>query len=1498
MKRDVYANRPLDFNTLTPREFEEVVYHYFKDLINKGFYEGVYDIAELSSGVGEKGADIMLFLEGKINGIIQCKKYKNSIGVSLILSEVIKLLLHHVVEIKEKNNDVLSSSSLINNIETFTYYIVASKDFTQKAKLFLADFKNKWKSESITHLIKKELRATSFKNIEVEEIQPRIEELLNLLNISSLNEVDLDLVIRSNIDVINRYFSTISYSSGSLNESNQDNNKDKLKGSKLSSAELQAKAKQISNDIRRVKTHFGKNKELKITRPEVSEIYKWIDKKLKENETNIAIVAGNAGMGKSVVISQLYDLLEKEKIPVVSLKADRLTFNTSKELEDQFDLEVGFNVFLNQLIDTEKQGILLIDQIDALSQALSSDLKPLKFYDSLIQRFINHPKVKIIISTRIYDLNYDPIISNYKGKRSFVIRQLKRETLLNILNKAGIEKTTQFSDLFLDLISVPLHLDVFLKVYSVELHTDEIKSLQDLYSVLWSHKIIDNKSLYTRKIDYVKVSKFIFMLASKMYDIQQINIDQRLFEDKFSKEIKYLRTEGIINTTDKIEFFHQSFFDYSFARNFTNENKNLTEDILSRHQGLFIRSKIKQILNYRRSVDKAEYNKDINELIANAKIRFHIKLLVLQQIAFQHQPLKLETDFIEKNIFQNKDLRNTFLSLFLGEGWLHFFINNDIFRKELESDEAAAQPQLLNVFRRFMYVNKGKYLLEYYQTLKDSNIKDELVIDYLWRAPEVENPIAIALIENVLLRRPDYKKDYWYYRVLENTILHFPNWTKNQILSNLNIDKGTDISDETNYFYSRNHASKIYDDFWKKHPDIAYQLVKNIVKEIINKRTYESKSTIKSDAAYLLYDRKSNDLYKHHDQLDKLQTYLEDTYKTNPKFVKNEVSEYINSNYITEIIIGFSIIFKYPKEFQKESYLFFSNLQKFTDVYSLNQYLNYMMLETFGKTYTLLDDKQKKYLNDKIIPNFHKSHELRVFKNDDGTIRKNRFYGVGKYELLSSIVNANKEVSEKLLKEYKELKRKFGAIDNKEPEGVTVHVNRDPLNASYDKFTLDNWRSSFKKYNYSNKSFNSWNQPTEFEHGRRFAIIVAQNPSKFLNFIEELVEDIEVSNTYIVKGLEGLKDGKIETEKLIKLFCRTIESRTFQKENTLYLIWLTRYFPENKKSNKKVLKFLEDNILDGDEGRDNLNDCLATGINSVRGAAASALIDYSYSEKHFDFICESLEKLVNNSKPSTRAAAIYKMQYLLQHGEDRVMELFLELTNDFHPGILKVSLNPLQYLVHHNFVRLHPFFKEAVKVKESSAEIGKLVTLAYCNNYIGSESLLNEFLKYSNPNTIIRTAFEFIEHENKVVEALSLVERFYDNNDKDLGEIYNRAFFHIKPHLFTTLKNFIYKYVDSKVGKYREHHFYDFLLKSSNNYPKDCIALASKYKNQYLTDITERSYRNEPLQVIVNSYNALREYNKGSLILENAMDVFDDILQNEDYRDSSAYQIIKDVDSY
>ncbi|QHI36401.1 hypothetical protein IMCC3317_17640 [Kordia antarctica] len=1486
MKQEVHINRPLNFNSLPAREFEEMVYHYFKDRIEKGFYKNVYDNAVLSSGVGEKGTDSILFLNGKVKAIVQCKRLQKNIGINLVLSEVLKFLLYHILEVKQNNK---TSSSLIYDIEDFTYFIVASKDFTQKAKIFLADFKNKWQTQDVQKLLKKELTAKSFKSLKIENILPSIEELLNKLNIKMISAVDLDMRIRSNTDIMSRYFTEIKFSPTIVEKKNT-----------LSDEQLISKAKFISNDITRVKAYFGKDETLNIIRPVRNSIINWVLKDLNENEMNIAVVSGNAGMGKTVVISQVYDKLIEDNIPVLSLKADRLTFTTIKELEDKLDIETSFLDFFTKFIGEHKTGVLLIDQIDALSQALSSNMKPLRFYDNLIQKFIGNPKVKIILSTRIYDLNYDPIISNYKGKKEFIIKELDKNTLLEILEKSDIKNISQFSDSFLKLLAVPLHLDVFLKIYSAELKLDEIKSLQDLYNQLWKYKILLKNGAKHTHLKSSRITKLIYEIAVKMYDTQQINIPELYFEDSYYDELNYLKSEGIIKGEDKIEFFHQSFFDYSFARNFVNNDINLTEDITSRHQGLFIRSKVKQIINYIRNVDPDKYSVNVIELLENKSIRFHLKLLVIQQIAFQDEPNILEQNIVKEIILKEKLLKDAFLSSYLGKGWLTFFIKNEIFRTEIEAGIEISKDQIIDVFKRFIFTDQNDILLEYYQSLKNSDIKDELIIDYLWRIIEVKNPLAIELIENVFKRNLDFHKEYWFHSILENAVKNFPEWVKNQVISNTKIKKGTSYKDREDYFFSKNHGSQLYETFWKTHSDIAYNLVKTIIGEIITKRSYELQGIIFYDQAFESYNGKNDSFHPHYEQLNELVDYLKETFLNNTDFVKNEVNYYLNSNYNTHIIIALSIINEFPEFLIEEAYSYFSDLKKFTVSFRFDEYLNYLLLDTFGKAYHLFTDSQRNYLNSHIIPNFYKDYEVRLIIRDNGEKVKNKFYGYTKYELLVSIKNNGNIHNKRLLKKYQELQRKFGEIEIKEPKETLVFVNRDVLeDANYNSFSDENWKASFKKYTHKNKSFNNWKHPSEFEHERKFSAYVSENPKKYLSLIEEIIFDDSISTTYVISGLEGLKNGQIEVDKLFDLFLKTITQRDINNDyDKSSLIRLVSYFPKHKKIYLEVLEFLKENALHGDEGKINTENIFNTGISSVRGAAANALIDYSFSEDTFDFICSTLELLVDNIRPSTRAAIIYELQYLIRHDKDRILNLFLNLSKDFHSGILKVSINPLQYLIHHGFSQLIVFFEQALKVKEADNEIGLLITIGFCNNYKGSEQLLNDFIIHNKPNSCVKTALEFIEKESKISGALKIVNRFLDIDDEELGGIYNRAFYHMNPKIFTDIEEFLENYVISEVGRYREYPFYDFLQKSTNDYPHKCIALAGKYKTHLAPDITKRHVQNEPLKVIINAYNAIREYDKKNRSLENAMDIFDDILQNDKYRDSSAFEVLRDIDSY
>lgn len=78
-------------------------------------------------------------------------------------------------------------------------------------------------------------------------------------------------------------------------------------------------------------------------------------------------------------------------------------------------------------------------------------------------------------------------------------------------------------------------------------------------------------------------------------------------------------------------------------------------------------------MNYKSNVLNTQYIADVKSILKHNDVRFHIKLLVLQQIAFQEQPTFDEKKVVEEVVFKNNMLQDTFSSLIMGEGWLTFF---------------------------------------------------------------------------------------------------------------------------------------------------------------------------------------------------------------------------------------------------------------------------------------------------------------------------------------------------------------------------------------------------------------------------------------------------------------------------------------------------------------------------------------------------------------------------------------------------------------------------------------------------------------------------------------------------------------------------------------------------------------------------------------------------------------------------------------------------------
>lgn len=164
-----------------------------------------------------------------------------------------------------------------------------------------------------------------------------------------------------------------------------------------------------------------------ICRHQVNDIMQWI-KTDSENKKPICLLVGDAGVGKSAVLKDLISLYS-EDIRFLCIKADYIDDNGNPvTLEKIRDTLAYYSVEVNKVI-------LIVDQIDALSQSLTNDRKHLNMMMTILSSLESWPNVKAVVSCRKYDLEYDSVLNSLKNKSTLIeIGELADEEVMLALN--------------------------------------------------------------------------------------------------------------------------------------------------------------------------------------------------------------------------------------------------------------------------------------------------------------------------------------------------------------------------------------------------------------------------------------------------------------------------------------------------------------------------------------------------------------------------------------------------------------------------------------------------------------------------------------------------------------------------------------------------------------------------------------------------------------------------------------------------------------------------------------------------------------------------------------------------------------------------------------------------------------------------------------------------------------------------------------------------------
>ena len=1233
-----------------------------------------------------------------------------------------------------------------------------------------------------------------------------------------------------------------------------------------------------------------------IDRTETDQLYNWILGDLQANETPIAILAGDAGSGKSVIFKDLFGKLVSNNIPVLGIKADRLIVQNIGELNEELELGDTIESIFKSLSNLDQTFVLLVDQIDALSQSLSSNRNPLNTYHRIIQRLSQLQNIRIVISCRIYDLDYDPLLKDYKSKKKIKVSPLPIEDVETVLFKLN-KQLPLHSEKIKDFLRIPLHLQLYTKLSNPEKMGETITQ-QSLYDEIWTEFILTKPGV--NQIDSQNLIHAIENFANSMYEFQQLYINGKAFESRFINEIKYLSTEGIISypADRKIQFIHQSFFDYAYARTFIENGKKITESLNAQHQGLFARSRTKQVLSYLRELNTEKYIEELDSIIFGG-YRFHLKLMLLNNLGYYPNPNKLEKEWVLNRLIKDSFLFNLFIESIYSIEWFLFLKEKIGILQYFEKNDVEIISKIYTICWRLIGYSTEE-IISFLSSIKNIpfDSQSNFISRILSSIPEEKISLSIPLFEETYTQWDKFNL----YHFLDNALLYNPFFVKDRLLLLFEENLKTLKDHSSDYIPGDHDGMHVFKELHKKHQNIAIPFFIEITKRICesSKMTYldESKNNdrIYDSMGYYLYSPHGGHHYYHQELYNLLLDYFDSHYNTDFEIKTGIAIPLLESDLAMIVNLGVICVLKNLDKLKSFAFDILTT-KRFYNTSSEN--LKYNINRLLNEAYGIFDQNEQIKINELIL-SINPKWEKENLWGEKG-ISKYGYTRMGytAYGYISMIPELERKKHADINKFYKECFRKWDKIDNKKPQSVEVGFGDTTLpQSAYVNMTKEQWRNSFREI--VSDSHIDWDKPTRVGHCRSFQEYVKQSPAKYVNLISEIASDETILPIYTIYGLQGLKESGYDPEVTKSLFIQFLNKRFYNhdfldesnREWIQYSVWLVDYFINRNVVNRDIVVFLKKLIDEYPDEEMLNNDPVNDGINRIRGAAASNLVDcYEFLEFEEE-IFSTLEKLAQNGAVHTRAVALYKLAYLNNLNKERNLKLYLSLVSDYNPLLLKIplhNLHPLVYLIHVDFKQLIPFFEKAITIEDAVKPISYVLFIAWANNYLESERLLNSILSNKIAiKTVVDAAFELVDNQRFKEKAMSLLIRFLIEDDEDLGKTYEFGLHKMGKQINDELISFIDKYTFSSIGKYRSHYYYEILLKVAKDIPHKVIQWALAFDNHLKPDVQSRYLQNEPIQVILLAYNAVREYNKKDILLERAMDAFDELLKVPEYRNSAS----------
>lgn len=1306
-------------------------------------------------------------------------------------------------------------------------------------------------------------------------------------------------------------------------------------------AEVLEQLEAVGSILAAVPATIGQQPGHHIPRSEVAGLVEWVLTPLplvRSSEERAAqrsrIVTGGAGVGKTVVLRDLYQALRQQHVPVLALKADRIKGASKGALLADIR-ENGLHIPLQQALAVvatpERPAVILIDQLDALSMCLGAERGLLNSYTELLNDLQKLSHARFILSCRTFDLKHDPELAPFRAAEQLEIGQLTTEQVAEALQAASAGTIASLSPAVVRLLQTPLHLAIYCTLDPEARLGESATSLQGLYDKLLHEYLLSPRRL-SAATGTKRVKDFLYSLAKAMNKHQQLTLPWLSWEEQDLDVCRYLSTQGVISNTgprnQQLTFFHQTFYEYLFARQFVTNGQALADYVLASGQGLFLRSLTQQVLVFQRGNDFEAYLRDLCVLLASPACRFHLKLLLVQYLATQPAPEPAELDLVRAQVLTSPTLAHPFIEVVSHRPWLELLAEPTVFRHlstGLTELPTGMGPSLSSTFLWVIAKHGPDLLLPKLFHLPAGPHRSSWISKALHDAGATAVAGFTDLFAQVFAGDKDHQQQFLFWQILANQAATRPAWVAQQLVAQLTDLLNNEVDTNQVEDYSK---AQVIERLWQKDPHLTFSVCSRLLRTWVRRkhgyRNEDLAAYVWGKERYGLFpapyalDRQN--VGKRHDDPQSALTavlhycwkYLEDPAHLPQLGYQHLVAKWLHSRTDLLVSMALAAAAASPAAFTPTLLRLFLKKDWLGGAIHY-EYIGYYTCQLLPEVWDNVTQSQRQQLAD-ILASPGLVADVSVYTDhQEGKRKRENRSGIDALRYLQLLGPVRLQAFPILTRQLQEFTRRWGRPPaEKKPERPHVIHSGAPRSPSRKwtiaKISPASWLRALRKYRAKNQP-EFWSDEGTYEGlCHHLNELIKENPAEWVSLVAYLINQQDES---VAMLLPELCDADAAVASLLVELA--YERQLLDKEAYRRLRRKVRpqaADPEQPVAEEfvqydlaTILANLTTESTIRISGKSTPQDILTHALNTPGARELYQLLQEKLPESQLDSLVEVLYQVAAHGSRPMRAAAVGHLAMLLRTSlpATALIDLFRELVGADY-ALLAAGQWSLQYLIWRDEAAVFALLAAGLAEPLAHETITRLLTVQWGHSTPGAFELLQEVWEVNPAMRAItmqqlRTGYEVWSNKTVLSEAINLF--LSGSLDKELVSSLDSIFFELPPNSLPVMKALTRQYI-LVCAPHMEYDrgLLDYLARCVSQHPADCVELLALLHQE--TDKTTKGhlFKRSLLEIMIEAYTRLPHQNAQDAAVQAALDLFDELLKKPEVRNDDLKEVMREITSY